>query len=143
MAFEKDGFPRAAGRVLGWLTVCDPPHQTAREIAEAIGVSLGAVSSAAREMSQAGLVERFSLPGERATRMRIRTSCWGEHIRNRACACFAGLHELADKGFELLENERSHPHRRLRELKEAGAFFEQEFMKLFERFEKRQAGERG
>jgi len=43
MAFENDGFPRATGRVLGWLTVCNPPHQTAREIAEAIGVSLGAV----------------------------------------------------------------------------------------------------
>ena len=35
--FERSGMTRMAGRILGWLLVCDPPHQTLNDLAEALG----------------------------------------------------------------------------------------------------------
>jgi len=35
--WEKSGGQRMTGRILGWLLICDPPEQSAGEIAEAIG----------------------------------------------------------------------------------------------------------
>ena len=36
---DEYGVPPIAGRILGWLMICDPPEQSAGEIAEAIGAS--------------------------------------------------------------------------------------------------------
>ncbi|WP_460527165.1 hypothetical protein [Flindersiella endophytica] len=36
--------PRMPGRILGWLLVCDPPHQSAEELAAALQVSSGSIS---------------------------------------------------------------------------------------------------
>lgn len=36
---EVYGVPPIAGRILGWLMICDPPEQSAGQIAEAIGAS--------------------------------------------------------------------------------------------------------
>ena len=86
--FQEYGYSPTAGRVLGWLMVCDPPHQTAREIAEAVGASLGAISSTARELMRAGFVERCSLPGKRATLIELVTRSTPEsyHARQRELA---------------------------------------------------------
>ena len=62
---EEMGGTRMAGRVTAWLLLCDPPVQSLTEIAEALGVSKAAVSTATRSLLQAGRVERVSQPGRR------------------------------------------------------------------------------
>jgi DNA-binding transcriptional regulator GbsR (MarR family) len=47
------GMTPMAGRMWGWLLLCDPPEQTAAQIAEALGASRGAVSGAARILTTA------------------------------------------------------------------------------------------
>ena len=42
--FEEFGFPRMAGRIVGYLLICNPPYQTAGEIVKAVGGSKGSVS---------------------------------------------------------------------------------------------------
>lgn len=37
MLLAPDGLPPIAGRILGWLMICDPPQQSAGQIADAIG----------------------------------------------------------------------------------------------------------
>ena len=54
-----------AGRVTAWLLLSEPPVQSLTEIAEGLDVSKAAVSTAARSLLQAGLVERVSEPGRR------------------------------------------------------------------------------
>ena len=129
------GLPPAAGQVLAWLTVCGPPHQTARDIAEAVGSSLGTISSATRLLKQAGFVERFSMPGERATYFRIRQVCWRVHLCERACAFITRLQESADRGLKLLGDEPPQLHRRLEAMEDTSASFRREFTKLFDLFE--------
>ena len=65
LLYEEMGGTRMAGRVTAWLLLSDPPVQSLTEIAEALGVSKAAVSTAARSLLQAGLVERVSEPGRR------------------------------------------------------------------------------
>ena len=50
LAFESFGGCRMMGRVLGWLLVADPPHQTFAEIADALGKSKGSISHATRAL---------------------------------------------------------------------------------------------
>jgi hypothetical protein len=65
LLYEDMGGTRMAGRVSGWLLLCDPPVQSLTEIAEGLGVSKAAVSGAARLLVQGRLIERISEPGQR------------------------------------------------------------------------------
>src|SRR5918999_1771199 len=63
------GLPPATGRVAGWLLICDPPEQTAAEIAEALQTSRSAVGSAIAALENQGLILRTRAAGERADRV--------------------------------------------------------------------------
>ena len=72
------GLPRTMSRLLGWLVVCDPPHQTAQQGQTVLQLSAGSVSTGFGELTRAGLVERLHFPGERRTYYRIRPDGWGQ-----------------------------------------------------------------
>src|SRR5258705_10232147 len=59
------GMTPMAGRMWGWLLICEPSEQTAAEIAEALHASRGAISGTARLLANAGLVRRSTKPGDR------------------------------------------------------------------------------
>ena len=60
-----EGLPSVAGRLWGWLMVCDPPEQTVEQIEHAIGASRGAISGAVRWLEPSGLILRTKRPGDR------------------------------------------------------------------------------
>ena len=59
------GMTPMAGRMWGWLLLCDPPEQTAAQIAEALQASRGAISGTARILTSAGFIRRTTRPGDR------------------------------------------------------------------------------
>jgi len=61
---EADGLPRIAGRIFGYLLL-EPEERSLDEIAESLGVSRASVSTDARRLTQVGLLERRSRPGDR------------------------------------------------------------------------------
>ena len=63
------GLPPVTGRVSGWLLICDPPEQTAAEIAEALQTSRSAVGSAIASLENQGQILRTRAAGERADRV--------------------------------------------------------------------------
>src|SRR5262245_58271613 len=63
------GLPPVFGRVFAWLLICDPPEQTAAEIADALHTSRSAVGSAVVALENQGLVVRTRAAGERADRV--------------------------------------------------------------------------
>jgi DNA-binding transcriptional regulator GbsR (MarR family) len=65
LLYEEMGGTRMAGRIAAWLLLCDPPVQSLTAIADGLGVSKAAVSTAARSLLQAGMAERVSEPGRR------------------------------------------------------------------------------
>src|SRR5262245_10612167 len=69
--FEYGGIPRMAGRIFGHLLVCDPPEQSAEELARSIQASRASVSTMSRLLIQTGLIERQVFPGKRHDLFRI------------------------------------------------------------------------
>src|SRR5262245_55397295 len=92
--FERNGLPRAAGRVLGHLLTCDPAEQTFDEIVAATGASRSTISVATRLLMQLDLVERFGLAGERRDRYRLREGAWTAMLKQDVSAA-TQLRDLA------------------------------------------------
>lgn len=58
-------FPPVAGRLLGYLAVCDPPKQSVADLSEALLASRSAISQAVKLLESHGAVERGRAAGQR------------------------------------------------------------------------------
>ena len=125
--------PRTAGRIFGWLLICQPPQQTMNDLVNALQVSKSSVSTATRILIQVGLAERISLPGERRDYYRLTADVWNKSIENRMIQVTA-LRELAGRGLSLLAETPSARRHRLQEMHDLYAFFEQEMPLLLARW---------
>ena len=67
---------RSAGRILGWLMICEPPHQSANELVEALELSTGTVSTQIRVLEGILFVERVTFPGDRSTYYQLKPDVW-------------------------------------------------------------------
>jgi hypothetical protein len=66
---REHGIPPVAGRLLGYLMICDPPQQTIDALAEALMASRSAITGAVKLMEGAGFVARSRRAGERVDRV--------------------------------------------------------------------------
>ena len=81
MQFELEaGAPRMVGRVLGWLLACDPPEQSAAELAHSLQASKGSISTATRVLLRMGLIERTRIMGERFDRFSALPDAWEKYL---------------------------------------------------------------
>ena len=142
LCYEEEGLPRMAGRLLGWLLVCEPAHQTAAELAEGLNASAGSISSASRILLQCGLVEKIGIPGQRSAAFRLRTGAWTDrmqaHLQKNQT-----LKALAERGLELMSDRTPEARQRLQELRDFEAFVVREMPALIARWEEEYGKERG
>jgi len=131
--FEEMGFPRMAGRILGWLLICDPPEQSAGQLAGVLQASKGSLSTMTRLLIQMGLVERVGLPGERRDYFRIRPGAWPQLLRVQT-QVMTGLHQVVERGLIMLADEDSGRRQRLEEAHDLYAFLERELPRLFQQW---------
>ncbi|SEG78105.1 hypothetical protein SAMN05444920_104568 [Nonomuraea solani] len=94
------GLAPIPGRVLGWLMVCDPPEQTAGEIAQAIGASRASLTTNLHLLMSIKLIHRIRKAGERNVYYRIEDDAWSKVIRQQLAA-FTAFDELAAEGLRL------------------------------------------
>ncbi len=134
--FEQGGLPRMAGRVLGWLLIANPPHQSFNNLQEALSASKGSISTSTQLLLQIGLIERFSLPAHRRDYYRIRPDVWSQIIQKRLF-WLTTLRQLAERGLCLMNGEDALARQRLEEMRDVYTFFEQEMPGLIERWETR------
>ena len=132
--FEQSGMPRMAGRIMSWLLVCDPPHQTSEQLATGLGASKGSISTMTRLLIQAGFIERIGLPGERRDYFRIKPDAWTQIMRS-SMGQIMMFRQLAERGLALLDQEPAERTRRLAQMRDLYAFFEREFPALLARWE--------
>ena len=131
--FEKTGFPRMAGRIWGWLLVCDPPEQTATKIAEALQASRGSISTMTRLLQIWG-VERIGVPGKRGGCYRIKAGSFVKLLHTEA-GMFSEIRSLVERGLEALENEPKEVRERLIEGRDLFEFVEKEYPLLIEKWQ--------
>lgn len=132
--FEHSGLPRMAGRILGWLLICDTPQQSTSELVEVLEASKGSISTTTRLLIRTGLIERFSQPGIRRDYFRIKPGVWHQLIKESQVQTTA-MRQLAERGLELLKNKPPLNRQRLEEMRNMYAFFEREYPALLERWE--------
>ena len=139
--FEQSGLPQMAGRILGWLMISDPPHQTTAELVEALSASKGSISTTTRLLIRIGLIERISLPGQRHNHFRIKLGAWHQLFKDSVDQATA-FRQLIERGLELLEGKVHVNRQWLEEMRDMYAFFERELPALLERWEQeRKQGE--
>ena len=129
------GMPPMAGRVLGWLLLCDPPHQTAAQVGDKLGASKGSISTMLRHLLGAGIIERVAVPGQRSRCFRLREGCWSEHMQNRM-AMMRELRALAERGLDLMQGADARLLQRLQDFRDLHAFLERELPSMLERYQR-------
>jgi DNA-binding transcriptional ArsR family regulator len=133
MQFELEGgTPRMVGRVLGWLLVCEPPEQSAAELAERLRASKGSISTATRLLLRMGLIERVRLRGERFDRFVALPQAWDEYLWREDQ--FSAPRRVLRLGLEALEDEPTARRARLEELDSIYAWWQERIPNLREEY---------
>lgn len=136
--FEHSGVPRMSGRVLGWLLVCDPPHQSAEDLATALRASRGSISATTRLLATAELIERVTFPGDRRTYFRARPN-WSTLLEAQYKR-IVELRRLVDDGLDALADEPADRRQRLEEVDRFATFWHDELARLLSAPELRGGG---
>jgi DNA-binding MarR family transcriptional regulator len=134
---EKVGGPRTMGRVYGWLMICDPPHRSLTELAIALDVSKASISTAARQLQAAGMIERFPAPN-REHRYRITPGGWTQVLRIQSEGVRLGL-ETLEFGLSVIGADRPEQRARLEDSRDFFAFGEFDVNQLIRRWEEHRA----
>lgn len=121
--FESNGLTRLAGRLLGWLLVCNPERQSSEELAAALNASSGGISTNARMLIQFGYIERLGVAGDRRTYFRLRPHAFAAGERQRI-RTMADLKSLADAGLHALRDFPPQRSRRVQEMRDLTAYME-------------------
>src|SRR6478736_9299982 len=100
------GMTPMAGRMWGWLLLCEPPEQTAAEIAEALQASRGAISGTARILTQAGFIRRTTKRGDRREYFSSPPEALDSMLSN-ASVIYRQLRVIADHGVAAAGNSPS------------------------------------
>jgi len=132
--FEQIGVPRMAGRILGYLLICDPPHQSMQNIAEALQASKGAISTSSRMLIQSGIVDKKSFPKDRNDYFHIKSNAWSVHLKTQMSSVHH-FKKVIRTGLKLLNDAPSDQKNRLQEMFDFYDWMDQEIPVLFERWE--------
>ena len=65
LKIEELGHPRIYGQILGWLLICDPPHQSFTDLMDNLHISKASVSNTTRILIERGLIKKIRVKGER------------------------------------------------------------------------------
>jgi hypothetical protein len=98
---EHYGQPPITGRILGWLMICDPPEQSAGDIAATIGASRASLTTNLRFLTGSGLVRRLTRPGARTAYYRVDDDMWETLVRRRV-ASMISFSQITEQGMALV-----------------------------------------
>lgn len=125
------GLPPAFGRLLGWLLICDPPAQTSTQLAEALGLSKGSVSTGMRLLERSALVQRVPIAG-RGHAYQVLPD--GIVRATDPGSRFGMLRDVMDKGLALLGDPDAPRAKRLKTMRDFYAFVAVRIPQLMEEF---------
>jgi DNA-binding transcriptional regulator GbsR (MarR family) len=118
------GLPRSMARVLGYLTVCEPPEQTASDIQAALGLSAGSVSSAVSNLVRTELIDRVRRPNDRQYYYLVKPDSWKRSLLRSFRAVDHGV-AIAENGLKSMPGNV-----RLKAMRDMYIFFSNEFDRL-------------
>jgi DNA-binding transcriptional regulator GbsR (MarR family) len=133
---EARGMPRMAGRILGRLLMCSPPHQSLSRLAEDVQASKGSVSTMTRLLIQRNILERVTFPGDRQDYVRVRNGSIGEVFTDTASHAERQA-LLLERALAVADDRSPEGLARLRDAYDFFSFMKDEFPALLERWQAR------
>jgi DNA-binding transcriptional regulator GbsR (MarR family) len=130
------GVPLVGGRIFAYLLVCEPDEQTAAEIANGVGASLGTVSSMTRLLLGARLIERVRRRGVRSAVYLIAPDTMSS-ITRATLEATRIAREMTERGLGLMADRPPAVRARLQDLRDVYLIFEESIPPLLESWEKR------
>jgi DNA-binding transcriptional regulator GbsR (MarR family) len=127
------GMPPMAGRIWGWLLVCDPPDQTAADLAEALHASRGAISGTARLLETGGFIRRTTRRGDRREYFSAPPEAFRALLAG-AGTTYRRFREVTEQGLAAIADRPAAAHERLLEVHEFTAYVERELPAIVDRF---------
>jgi DNA-binding transcriptional regulator GbsR (MarR family) len=136
------GMTPMAGRMWGWLLICEPAEQTAADIAEALEASRGAISGTARLLASAGMIRRTTRRGDRREYFSAPPEALDQFIAN-AGKIYRQIRELMERGLAAIDDRPPESRARLQELRDVMAYIETEVPGVMDRYLQGRAGRTG
>ena len=127
------GMTPMAGRMWGWLLICEPTEQTAADIATALQASRGAISGTARILANAGLIRRGTKPGDRKEYFSAPPEAL-ESMIGSAASIYRQMRGIAERGLAATTDRSPAARARLEEFRDVMGFVEAEVPALIDRF---------
>lgn len=137
LALEASGLPLMAGRLLGWLLICNPPEQSSSQLIDHLSASKASISTNTRLLIRMSLVEKVAVPSSRIAHFRVRPDAW-EMIMEQQMNHISNFRALLDDGLKLMSASSAQQRRRLEDTRDLYAFFELEFPQLLNSWRTRQ-----
>lgn len=134
LVFESNGMPRMAGRVLGRLLMCWPPHQSMTQLAGSLQASKASISTTTAMLARMGFVERLGFAGDRQDYFRVRPTSTTIHIQDMAHRLRAQL-ALVERGMAVADDRSAEGLTRLVQARDLFRFMAIELPALLERWE--------
>lgn len=123
--FEMLGGPRTMGRVYGWLMICDPPQQSLSQLATRLSVSKASVSTVARQLVEAAMIER--LPSSTRQHLyRVTPGGFTSVLNVQLSRMKIGI-DAADFGLSLLDVQRAEQREHLEDFRDFCQFSAQDY----------------
>lgn len=124
------GFSPVAGRLLGYLAICDPPQQSIGELSDALLASRSAISQAVKMLENHGALMRGRDAGQRTDHISVRPG--GLQLKHDFEAdTYAQMAELAREGLGLLKEASPARRAPLEELASLGEFLARRLPEVF------------
>ena len=133
--FEQSGGIRMHGRVIGLLTIADPPERTAEQLAAELQASRGSISQTTRQLIQMGLVQRIAKPGERRDYFRIKPNGWSATMHGQI-RLIASYRDLIGRGLALVPNGESEARRSVEDAIRYFDFVDREYHRLMDEWDR-------
>jgi len=97
------GMPRSLARVIGFLLVCEPAAQSAKNLQDTLSLSAGAVSNTLAALRASGMVRPVSVPGVRSMLYEMDSTSWKRNAARRLKASTRAV-KIAEQGLEFQPN---------------------------------------
>lgn len=127
---EKYGFAPVTGRVIGYLSVCQPIEQSINDIAEALLSSRSAVNGAIQTLENMKLIQRSRPAGTRADLIALNPLDWKSAGFDPSE--YAQTAALAREGLELLKNTTPERREPLEKMATLGDFLAERLPQLYD-----------
>lgn len=135
LLYSRMGMPPAYGKLLGWLLICDPPAQSSTELAEALQLSKGSVSTGMRMLEGSKLARRVVQPGKRGHAYELLPDALITATID-ASALWSTMSDQMARGVDLIGDEEAPEAQRLRMARDYFAFIARRMPALIDEFKR-------